>query len=90
MSAPVWRQAGISYVRFLSYSSKVVRAAVKEPIRQEKQMAKRDTSTTTWRYWSEGKRLDAGTVPRFFYFTTGGLWSTKIHLCARKCSNTII
>ena len=57
-----WRQAGLSYLRYLNYSSKVVRAAVRPGVQEEKKITSRDATTLTWRMWTEGKKNAAGTI----------------------------
>lgn len=57
-----WRQAGLSYLRYLNYSSKVVRAAVRPAVQEEKKIASRDTTTAMWRKWTDGKKDASGTV----------------------------
>jgi len=57
-----WRQAGLSYLRYLNYSSKVVRAAVKDAVQKEGRFSSRETATLTWRTWTDGKKNPAGTL----------------------------
>lgn len=56
-----WRDAGMSYLRYLNYSSKVVRAAVRDGVKQEKKLATRDEPTLLWRKWTDGKKNPSGT-----------------------------
>lgn len=56
-----WRQAGLTYLRYLNYSSKVVRAAVRSGVQQDSKFASRETATLTWRNWTDGKKNPAGT-----------------------------
>jgi hypothetical protein len=57
-----WRQAGLTYLRYLNYSSKVVRAAVKDSTRKETKLEERDKALLLWRKWTDGKKNPAGTA----------------------------
>jgi hypothetical protein len=57
-----WRQAGLTYLRYLNYSSKVVRAATRGAVAQENKFAARDQAALVWRKWTGGKKSAASTL----------------------------
>jgi hypothetical protein len=59
LNASFWRTAGLTYLRYLNYSSKVVRAAVREGVKQEKKLDSRDRPNLVWRKWVDGKKESA-------------------------------
>lgn len=87
-----WRAAGLTYLRYLNYSSRVVRAAVKEGVKSEKKFETREVPTLMWRKWTNGKKNPSGTgLARSHSSGTLLLWKTlsgRNHLEGRKIDKT--
>jgi hypothetical protein len=58
-----WRAAGVSYIRYLSVCSKVLRSCLKEEHRKTAQI--RDTEKIKFRQWSGGKKGKLGNDMKF-------------------------